>query len=36
VELPARYELVVNTRAAEEYAIVLPRDLLQRADRVIR
>jgi putative ABC transport system substrate-binding protein len=36
VEQPARYELVVNLRAAEEYAIVLPRELLLRADRVIR
>ena len=36
VELPARYELVVNTRSADEYSIVLPRELLLRADRVIR
>jgi putative tryptophan/tyrosine transport system substrate-binding protein len=36
VEFPTRYELVVNTRAAEEYAITLPRDFLARADRVIR
>jgi putative ABC transport system substrate-binding protein len=36
VELPSRYELVVNVRSAEEYSIVLPRELLQRADRVIR
>jgi putative ABC transport system substrate-binding protein len=36
VEFPTRYELVVNLRAAEEYAIVLPRELLLRADRVIR
>ena len=36
VEQPTRYELVVNVRAAEEYAIVLPRELLLRADRVIR
>ncbi len=36
VEQPAHYELVVNLRAAEEYAIVLPKDFLQRADRVIR
>ena len=36
VEQPTRYELVVNLRAAEEYGIVLPRELLQRADRVIR
>jgi putative ABC transport system substrate-binding protein len=36
VELPARYELVVNARAAEEYAITLPREFLARADRVVR
>jgi putative ABC transport system substrate-binding protein len=36
VELPTRYELVVNLRAAEEYAIVVPREFLLRADRVIR
>ena len=36
VEQPTRYELVINLRAAEEYAIVLPRDFLMRADRVIR
>lgn len=36
VEQPTRYELVVNLRVAEEYAIVLPRELLLRADRVIR
>ncbi len=36
VEQPARYELVVNLRSAEEYKIVLPREFLLRADRVIR
>jgi len=36
VEFPTRYELVVSLRAAEEYAIVLPREFLARADRVIR
>jgi putative tryptophan/tyrosine transport system substrate-binding protein len=36
VEFPTRYELVINLRAAEEYAIVLPREFLARADRVIR
>jgi putative ABC transport system substrate-binding protein len=30
------YELTVNLRAAGEYAIVLPREFLLRADRVIR
>ena len=32
----ARYELVVNLRAAEQYGIALPREFVQRADRVIR
>jgi len=36
VEFPTRYELVVNVKVAEEYAIVLPREFLARADRVIR
>ena len=36
VELPAGYELVVNARAAQDYSIVLPREFLARADRVIR
>jgi putative ABC transport system substrate-binding protein len=36
VELPSRYELVVNLRAAEEYAIALPREFLLRADRVVQ
>jgi putative ABC transport system substrate-binding protein len=36
VEQPTRYELVVNLRVAEEYAIALPRDFLIRADRVIK
>jgi len=36
VEQPTRYELVVNLRAADEYKIVLPREFLLRADRVIR
>ena len=36
VEFPTRYELVVNLRAAEEYAIVPPREFRARADRVIQ
>lgn len=36
VEFPTRYELVVNARSAEEYAIALPREFVARADRVIR
>src|SRR5262249_1457374 len=36
IEGPNHYELVVNLRAADEYNIVLPREFLLRADRVIR
>ena len=36
VELPTRYELVVNLRAAAEYAIVVPPEFLVRADRVVK
>lgn len=33
---PTRYELVIYARAAEQWGIALPRDFVQRADRVIR
>jgi putative ABC transport system substrate-binding protein len=36
VEMPARYELVVNLRVAEDYAIVVPPAFLLRADRVLK
>lgn len=36
VEQPTRYELVINLRSAEIYSINVPRDLVLRADRVIR
>jgi putative tryptophan/tyrosine transport system substrate-binding protein len=36
VEFPTRYELLVNLRVAEEYAITLPREFVARADRVVR
>jgi putative tryptophan/tyrosine transport system substrate-binding protein len=36
VEQPTRYELAINLRTAEEYAIALPREIILRADRVIR
>ena len=36
VEQPTRYELVVNQRSADEYGIALPREFVERADRVIR
>jgi putative ABC transport system substrate-binding protein len=36
VEQPTHYELVINARSAEVYGIVLPREFLLRADRVIR
>jgi putative ABC transport system substrate-binding protein len=36
VEQPTRYELTVNLRAAEMYSLVLPKEFLRRADRVIQ
>ena len=36
VEQPTRYELVINARTIDVYSIALPREFLQRADRVIR
>ncbi|HET9340597.1 MAG TPA: ABC transporter substrate-binding protein [Casimicrobiaceae bacterium] len=36
VEQPTHYELGINLRAAEQYGIALPREFVQRADRVIR
>ena len=36
IQQPMHYELVINLRAADEYRIVLPREFLLRADRVIR
>jgi putative ABC transport system substrate-binding protein len=36
VEQPTRYELVINLRSAEIHSIMLPRDFVLRADRVIK
>lgn len=35
IELPTRYELVVNRKAAKDFGITLPYTFLVRADRVI-
>jgi putative ABC transport system substrate-binding protein len=35
IELPTRYELVVNRKAAKDFGITLPNHFLLRADRVI-
>jgi len=35
VELPTKFELVVNTKAAKELGIIVPPSILVRADRVI-
>jgi putative ABC transport system substrate-binding protein len=35
IERPARFELIVNRRAATSLALAVPRSLLARADKVI-
>ena len=35
IELPTRYELVVNRKAAKDFGITLPNHFLLRADRII-
>jgi putative ABC transport system substrate-binding protein len=35
VELPTRYELVVNRKTAKDFGITLPNNFLLRADRII-
>lgn len=36
VEMPGRYELVVNLRVSQDYGISVPREFLLRADRVVK
>jgi putative ABC transport system substrate-binding protein len=35
MELPSKYELLINGRTARELGLKLPRSLLLRADEVI-
>ena len=35
VELPTKFELVINMRAAQELGLTVPRSLLMLADEVI-
>jgi ABC-type uncharacterized transport system substrate-binding protein len=36
VEGPIRFELIVNSKAAEQIGLTIPANVLARADRVIK